>query len=214
MWNLWELRSTQGVTEVHISDSDEEHKEVERGQDVMDKDVKQDEGLIGAVGGIPAEEQPEEDETKEKQPDIIVPFHSSQMNIPLLRPNVLMTSDVGSTAILLSTELQQSDSAVTATETVSEAQEQDIDPTQQRSSDVDPNPSQTFDNQESADDELRLPRPLTDRREKYPKDEKNDDPIVISPAALGGTSYRITSNVPQMPIGYPRNYEVLERYKF
>ena len=203
--NLWEIRSSEGSTDAEKKKSEEDFEKIVienqslEHQDPTIEDSQTETNLIENKQDTVDEDQ-EEADTQETEPDIIVPFHTSQMNIPILRPNVLITSDIGSTSILMTTQTEQR-----IEDTSTQTQTDDI--TRGATSEERTNTEE----QEDADVSLRLPRPLTDRKEKYPKDETGDEPIVMSPAALGGTSYRITSNIPQMPIGSPRNYQVLER---
>ena len=223
LWNLWEIRSSEGYTDESRLEVEESYKEfvaAEQSSEPQETEIEhrqsEDQSVVteedknenkvddSSIGGAVTTEKTDEDNPEETQPDIIVPFHTSQMNIPLLRPNLLITSDISSTSLLLTTQVESSTQEIST-------QTQTDDSTQGAVSASVSETSETRDNQEDPDAALRLPRPLTDRKEKYPKDQTSEDPIVISPAALGGTSYRITSNIPQMPVGSPRNYQVLER---
>ena len=214
----WEIASSEGSKEALKCNSDEdpqeqldEYNQEETITPVPEELKLQEQGYetsIGAVGGDTSEIE-EEERSKKNEPDIIVPFHTSQMNIPLLRPNLLITSDISSTSLLLTTQVEQPDPSSSLQDTASQAQTNVC--TQGENTGSVSGTVESTEEETDPDAALRLPRPITERQEKYPKDDKDDEPIVISPAALGGTSFRITSNIPQMPIGSPRNYQVLER---
>ena len=228
--SLWEIASAEGTalalsTETEEDDTDDHEDEgaINQKDDNTntgnnDVDDEEDESLLGAVGGTPSTRP------KKKKSDIIVPFNPSQMHIPILRPNFIIPSDIGSSELTADQNVEDKEKTA-MTETITEVipEERIISHTSQ-----DPQPSvderssgqtqaeessrsESDDNQGDGYGGLRLPTPISERREKYPKDEETDEPIVMSPAALGGTTYRITSNVPQMPIGTPRSYEVLEK---
>ena len=209
--NFFEVISRDGVQNAVFAQSDEEeNKPVERPDN-------EDESLLGAVGGVlPSnvaserqEEEPEEiicpvredDNKKDKKKEIItIPFNPSQMQIPILQPNLLITSDVGPASLVMTT------GNPTIPTTTPETQDSDQTTQTGRSSSA----------QEQTDDDdeyggLRLPKPIKDSDEKYPKDKEEDDsPLIISPSALGGVSHQITSRSLELPIGSPRNYEILD----
>ena len=92
--NLWEKISTEGSDANIFYEKENEPKEENQKTNILIADETEDDNTE-------MDEQP--------QPvDIVVPFHTSQLNIPLLRPNILITSDIGSTTLLMSTQQDES----------------------------------------------------------------------------------------------------------
>ena len=198
MINFWEFTTTNCVQNAvfNISPTDEKPEENIQAQESEDKS----ETLVGAVGGIPETEHSSGDANEKKPKNITIPFNPSQMQIPILQPNLLLTSDVGPSGLVMTT------GQPTISSTIEESQAS--------GQTISEDPASKTDDNTNEDDEymgLRLPKPIKESDEKYPKDQQEEDsPMIMSPAALGGVSYELTSRSLEMPIGSPRNYEILE----
>ena len=195
--NFWEAISTDSVRVNLSSDSsDNLNEDSDHEQDEPDEQPPAEESITQVQDVQNTEAFPIQSlAIPSNQP---VPFNPSPMDLPFLQPNFVIPSDIGPLSFFLNP------GSSTVAQPTTSSSDTNTETTSMISTQPSTDPSQ--------DDSIS--QAISESKDKFQDDadEQDDGPIIISPAALGGTEHQPRMRTSQRPIGHPRTYEIRDGY--